>query len=58
MNTKKKSYDLYGRNHYPGIIGPFDWEEGGNKLNWLRWFIMKLIALNNYIEKGKVNEYT
>ena len=54
MNTKKKSYDLYGRNHYPGIIGPFDWEEGGNKLNWLRWFIMKLIALNNYIEKGEV----
>ena len=39
--------------HYPGIIGPMDMKNGGNKLNLLRWIIEILIKLNNKIEKRK-----
>ena len=37
---------------YPGILGPMDYENGGNKLNLLRWIIQKLVDLNNWIERN------
>jgi len=50
--TKLINKDI-GYHHFPGIIGPMDMKNGGNKLNLLRWIIEILIKLNNKIEKRK-----
>ena len=51
-----KDKTIKGRHEYPGIVGPFNWDRqggrsGGNKRNFLRWVIDKLIKLNNWIEE-------
>ena len=57
---KTKSEDI-SRNEYPGILGPFNSTHqggriGGNRYNLLRWTIAKLIDLNNWIERKKIDE--
>ena len=57
-NKKRKDVN---RNEYPGILGPFNSTHqggriGGNRYNLLRWTIAKLIDLNNWIERKKIDE--
>jgi len=57
MKTKSEKINC---NEYPGILGPFNWDKqggraGGNRYNFLRWTIAKLIKLNNWIEERKIN---